>query len=117
MITSGMEFYFDGAVAVATITRDMMDKAGASENEMDDVAAIPGSIEEVIVGVTIREMSGPKDCKVSVRTTPLVNASDLSARFGGGGHAMAGGFSLEATVQETKRRLLDALKDIFPLQG
>jgi phosphoesterase RecJ-like protein len=117
MITSGMEFYFDGAVAIATVTLDMMEKAGASENEMDDVAAIPGSIEEVVVGITIREMSGPTDCKVSVRTTPLVDANALSARFGGGGHAMAAGFTLGATAEETKRRLLEALRESFPAKA
>jgi phosphoesterase RecJ-like protein len=116
MITSGLEFYFDGAVAISTITADMMENAGASENEMDDVAAIPGAIEEVVVGITIREMSGPADCKVSVRTTPLVNANELSARFGGGGHAMAAGFTIKATTEQTKRGLLEALGDIFPLK-
>jgi bifunctional oligoribonuclease and PAP phosphatase NrnA len=114
LITTGMEFYFGGAVAVAVITREMMTKTGAGENEMDDVAAIPGSIEEVVVGITIREMSGPDDCKVSVRTTPLVNANDLCARFGGGGHATAAGFSLKANVEEIKKRLLEALCEIFP---
>ena len=115
LITSRMEFYHNGAVAVATITREMMNEAGASENEMDDVAAIPGAIEGVIVGITIRELTGPGDSKVSVRTTPLVNANALCARFGGGGHAMAAGFSLDTPVAETKRQLLVALDDIFPL--
>lgn len=117
MITSGMGFYFGGAVAIAVITGDMMNKTGAGENEMDDVAAIPGAIEEVIVGITIRELTGPDDCKVSVRTTPLVNANDLCSRFGGGGHAMAAGFSLNKSVSETEKLLLDALGEIFPLKA
>ncbi len=117
MITSRMAFYYDGAVAIAIITRDMMKEAGAGENEMDDVAAIPGSIEEVVVGITIRELTSPTDCKVSVRTTPLVNANALSARFGGGGHAMAAGFSLQATAEETRDMLLDALSEVFPLKA
>ena len=49
MITSNMKFYYDGAVAVATITKAMLEKTGATENDLDDVAAIPGSIAEVIV--------------------------------------------------------------------
>ena len=116
MITSGMGFYFDGAVAIATITNDMMEKAGASENEMDDIASIPGAIEEVVVGITIRELPGAAGCKVSVRTTPLVSANDLCALFGGGGHAMAAGFSNKASVEETRDKLLEALRGIFPLQ-
>lgn len=115
-IISGMEFFFGGAAAIATVTRDMMTNAGAGENEMDDIAAIPNAIEDVVVGITIRELTGPEDCKVSIRTTPLVNANTLAQRFGGGGHAMASGFSLNASAEEIKKLLLDALGDIFPLK-
>jgi len=114
LITTGMEFHFGGAVAIAVITREMMNKTGAGENEMEDIAAIPGSIEEVVVGITIRELDSA-GCKVSVRTTPLVNANDLCARFGGGGHTMAAGFTLDVGVEEMKKRLLEALGEIFPL--
>lgn len=114
-ITSGIEFYYNGAVAISTITGAMMAETGASENDMDDVASISGSIEDVIVGITIRETEGAEGCKVSVRTTPLVNANDICARFGGGGHAMAAGFSLNVSVEEMKRRLIDALDGVFPL--
>lgn len=116
LITASLDFYFDGSVAIATITRDMMDKAGAGENEMDDVASIPNSIEGVIVGITIREITGPDDCKVSIRTTPLVNANTLASRFGGGGHAMASGFSLDKSPAETKTLIVEALNEIFPLK-
>jgi phosphoesterase RecJ-like protein len=115
LITSNMEFYHDGAVAIVTITRNLMDETGAGENEMDDVAAIPSAIEGVVIGITIRELSSPNDSKVSVRTTPIVNANALCARFGGGGHAMAAGFSLDASVTRTKQLLLEALDDVFPL--
>ncbi len=117
LIATSMEFYFNGAVAIAVITQDMMAKTGAVENDMDDVAAIPGAIEGVIVGITIRELTGPGDSKVSVRTTPQVNANALCARFGGGGHAMAAGFTLDVPVMETKRLLLTALDEIFPLDN
>lgn len=117
LITTGLEFYFDGAVAIAAITRDMLDKTGAGENEMDDVASIPNAIEEVIVGITIRELTGPNDCKVSVRTSPIVNANELAAKFGGGGHAMASGFTQSVSVSEMKKLLLDELSKIFPLKA
>ncbi len=115
MIISGMEFHFGGAVAIASITREMLARTGAGENEMDDVAAISNSIEGVVVGITIRELTGPEDCKVSIRTSALVDANALASRFGGGGHAMASGFTSNAAVDELKRQLLDALGGIFPL--
>ena len=113
-ILSGLEFYFGGAVAISTITRNMLSEASAAEDDVDAIASIPGSIEGVLAGITIRELSGERDCKVSVRTGPTVNAHDICARFGGGGHPMAAGFSLESSVAEIKESLLASLSDMFP---
>ena len=113
MINFGLEFHFGGAVAIATITRSMMEETGADEDDMDDIASIPGSVEGVVAGITIRELSGERDCKISVRTSPLVNANEICGRFGGGGHAMAAGATFEATVSEIKEALLDILGDFF----
>lgn len=115
-ITDSMAFYYDGAVAISIISNDMMAETGAGENDMDDVAAIPGGIEDVIVGITIRELSGLNDCKVSVRTTPLVDANALCKKFGGGGHSMAAGFTLEKSADYINNMLLDALSTIFPIK-
>jgi hypothetical protein len=77
----------------------------------------PGAIEEVVVGITIRELSGPTDCKVSVRTTPLVNANELSCAVRR--RAVTPWrpvLTLKATAEQTRRGLLEALGDIFPLK-
>ncbi len=113
MIMSGIEFYRGGTVAVVSISRDMMNAAGATEDVMDDIPAIPGSIEGVIVGITLRELeSGPT--KVSVRTMEAVNANELCAQFDGGGHAMAAGCTIERPLAEAKAMLLKALDDKYP---
>ena len=114
MIFSGLEFYFDGTVAISTITRKMLEETAATEDDVDDIASIPGSIEGVLAGITVRELTGTHDCKVSVRTGPLVNANDICARFGGGGHRMAAGFTLESTVADIKKALKEALPDFLP---
>lgn len=116
MINSGLEFHCGGAVAISTITRAMMEEAGASEDDVDDIASIPGSIEGVLAGITIRELTGVQDCKVSVRSSPTVNSHALCAHFGGGGHAMAAGFSKEETVEEIKKSLLEVIDQFLPTQ-
>ena len=115
-IYSGIEFHFNGSVAISTITRAMMESAGADEDDVDDIASIPGSIEGVLAGITIRELTSEQDCKVSVRTSPSVNAHSICARFGGGGHPMAAGFSLENPVAEIKEALLAVMGDYLPEQ-
>ena len=113
MIYSGLEFYFDGRVAISTVTRSMLEEADAAEDDVDDIASIPGSIKDVLAGITIRELTSTRDCKVSVRTGPTVNSHEICLRFGGGGHPMAAGFSREASVVEIKEALLEALVDFF----
>jgi len=110
MMTSAIEYYFDDKVAMAFITREMMEISGAEEDDIDDITALPGSIEGVCIGITIREMSSPHDCKFSVRTRPPYNAQQICAEFGGGGHKLAAGCSVEKTISEAKQMMLDVLK-------
>ena len=111
MLASGMEFHFDGKAAIATITREMMESAGACEDDMDDIAAIAGSVEGVGVGITIREMSSAIDCKVSVRSMLPYDAHAICLRFDGGGHKMAAGCTLKKPIDEVKAALLEVLPD------
>ena len=114
-IFSGLEFYFDGAVAISIITREMIESTGASEDDLDDIASLPGVVDGVRAGITIREMTSPCNCKVSVRTSPSVNASAICECFGGGGHSMAAGCTLQKTVPEVKAELLTVLEGFLTL--
>jgi len=114
MIYSRLEFYYGGAVAISTITRDMMESANADEDDLDDIASLPGSIEGVLAGITLREITSENDCKVSVRTSQNVDAHAISAHFGGGGHRFAAGFTIGKTIPEVREELLETLKEFFP---
>lgn len=52
----------------------MMSDAGATENDCDDIAGIPGKVEGCVVSLVIREM-GDKKCKVSVRSQKFSTAA------------------------------------------
>ena len=114
MILSGLEFHFGGTVAISTITRKMLEDTAADEDDIDDIASIPGIIDGVLAGITIRELTSVRDCKVSVRSGPEVSSNEICKHFGGGGHAMAAGFTLEATVEEIKEALIKILPDHLP---
>jgi len=114
MIVDGMEFHFDNKVAIISISNEMMNTAGADEDDVDDIASLPGAVKGVLAGITIRELTSPQDCKVSIRTAPTISANAIASRFGGGGHAMASGFSLDKSIIETKAAILHELKDFFP---
>jgi len=113
MLTSGIEYSFDGKVAIASITGEMLEATGADEDDMDDIAALPGSIEGVCVGITIRELTSPHDCKISVRTRAPYDAQAICAHFGGGGHKLAAGSTIEKTIEEIKEELHKVLEEIM----
>ena len=111
-ILSGLKYFFDGEVVAATVTRKMMSDAGATENDCDDIAGIPGKVEGCVVSLVIREM-GDKKCKVSVRSQKVFDSSALCARFGGGGHKMASGCTIEASPEKTLDMLISAIGEVL----
>ncbi len=111
-ICSGLKFYKDGAVVVATVTMDMMKNAGATENDCDDIAGIPGRVEGCVVSMVIRELNKSK-CKISVRSQPSFDSAALCAVFGGGGHKMASGCTINADPDNVRQMMIDALDKLW----
>jgi len=111
MLTAGLEYSFDDKVAIASITTEMMKASQADEDDLEDIAAIPGSIEGVYIGITIRELTSPHDCKISVRTRAPYDAQVICSHFGGGGHKLAAGASIEKTIPEIKQMLRELLEN------
>jgi len=110
LLLSGLEYSFDGKVAMASITKNMIEETGATEDDMDDIASIPGVVKGVCIGITIREMSSQNDCKLSVRSRSPYDAQAICAHFGGGGHMLAAGCTIDKTIPEIKKMLLDVIK-------
>ena len=112
MIYAGMDYYRDGRISVATVTLDMMEKAGATEDDCDDLAGLAGRAEDSVVSITIKEQEGGS-CKISVRSNPEVSSSDICAVFGGGGHAMAAGCTIMGTPRMAKELLIQVIDEVW----
>ena len=113
LLTSDIGFFFGGKVAIACITRDMIETSNATEDDMDNIAEVAAGIEGVCMGITIRELSSLNDCKISVRSVEPYDSNAVCRRFGGGGHRSAAGCTFKKTIDEIKSLLLDVLKEIF----
>lgn len=93
LIYSNMQIYRDGKLVIAPVTKAMMAQAGATEDDLDDIAGLAGRVEGSLLSVTVREMPDGSS-KLSLRSAPEVDSSAICAVFGGGGHAMAAGCTL-----------------------
>ena len=113
MVYSNMQFHRNGQVAIALITKEMIEESGAQPKDMDDLANLAGRPEGVIVAVTVKE-NDDGNSKLSLRSKPPVNVSNICAKFGGGGHAMAAGCKIEADVETAAAMVLAAINEEWP---
>ena len=112
MIYSNMGFYRDGKISVVIITKEMLRQAGAGEEDCDDLAGLAGRAEGASVNITIRERDNGSS-KVSVRTGRDVSSSDICAVFGGGGHAMAAGCTIDCPPEKARDMLLAVIDEVW----
>ncbi|MCF0137442.1 MAG: bifunctional oligoribonuclease/PAP phosphatase NrnA [Oscillospiraceae bacterium] len=112
MICANLRFYKDGRLVAAVVTNEMMKRAGATENDCDDLAGIPGKAEGGIVSVLVRELEDGK-CKVSVRSHPSFDSSAVCMRFGGGGHKMAAGCTIHTSPDEAAEMITSAICEVL----
>ena len=104
-VMDSMQFYLDGRCAIVYATIDMMKESGAVDSDMEGVASLPKQIEGVMGGITLREKNNGK-FKVSVRTTDEIDASNICANFGGGGHKAAAGCMITGTLNESIEQIV-----------
>ena len=111
-LLSALQFYAESRIAVMPITLAVRAETGVTMEELEDMAGIPRRIEGVLVGVTIKEYEN--ECRISLRTRDCVNASEIAAVFGGGGHRCAAGCTIRASVEEATRLLIAEIQKHLP---
>jgi len=108
-ILETLEFYGDGALAVLTLSLDMIDECGATEDDMENISAVGMQMEGVKASATLRQISD-NEYKVSMRSVGAINAAEVCRTFGGGGHMMAAGCNLQGSEPECRARIAAAME-------
>ncbi len=108
MAMGSVEYDYDGRCAIIYITEAMLAATGVSEYDIEGISAMPRQIEGVEAGVTIREQGG--ECRISLRTCSMVDASAVCQQLGGGGHPRAAGCTVKGDVLTARQAMLKALK-------
>ncbi len=105
-----MEFFDEGRGVFMCVSRSLMERIGATENDAEDLSALAGLVEGVDCGAVLRELQ-PDEWKISLRTgaNGRVNATLVCKRLGGGGHAMAAGATVRGRLEDVKRQVLEAV--------
>lgn len=98
----------DKKIACINITKDMLKRNVISFNDVDGITSYTRDIEGVEVGILIKEKK-ENEVKVSLRSKSYVDVSKIAQSFGGGGHVRAAGCTIYDSVENTKKRVLEAV--------
>ena len=108
---SGIELYYGNQLGVASITKSILDKNNAEMANVDGVVEYIREIKEVEVSCVLKE--NEEGTKVSLRSKNNIDVSNISVKFGGGGHSKAAGFEVNDNIENTKKIILEECKEYF----
>lgn len=98
----------NGRVAYSEVRHGDYEATKATPQDTEDLVNFTRSVDGVEVGMLFMEQ--PRGgVKVSFRSRS-VDVARLAERFGGGGHRLASGATLHASLDEARARVLDAVR-------
>jgi phosphoesterase RecJ-like protein len=107
----GIELYYGNRLGIASITKGVLEKNNADMGDIDGVVEFIREIKEVEVSCVLKE--NENKTRVSLRSKNNIDVSEVSVKFGGGGHAKAAGFEVNKDVKNTKELLINTFKEYF----
>jgi phosphoesterase RecJ-like protein len=102
-----MEFLYDGRIALSQVDARDLAETGARDEDLNNLINYGRSVDGVQVGILLRSMEEGVT-KVSLRSHPPFDCSDVARRFGGGGHPGAAGATLNMSMERARPALLAA---------
>lgn len=103
----------DGDLVWTYLMRADLDAAGVHPSDADDLIDVIRTARDVDVAAVVKQRSDGR-FKVSVRSRGAHDLASVAARFGGGGHRLAAGYTSEHGPAETIARLVGALRGTPP---
>jgi bifunctional oligoribonuclease and PAP phosphatase NrnA len=94
----------DGRIVYATLTQAMLDETGTQQHDADGLAEFLARAKGADITLLLREIS-PSETRISIRTTDAVDATQIAAAFGGGGHARRAGCIIPMSLEPAADRL------------
>ncbi|NIA12868.1 MAG: hypothetical protein GWP08_02215 [Nitrospiraceae bacterium] len=110
-VVARMEREADGRLAHTFLRMEDMREGGADAEDCDGLVNYCRDIEGVEAGFLFRELEEGKT-KVSMRSRAPVDCARFLKAFGGGGHAGAGGVTLDMPVVEAQDAILKRAREL-----
>ena len=106
-VLGSLEMHAEGRLASMALTQEMLHVTGANLDETEGFVNYASSMVGVHAAALFRETE-PRETRVSLRASGLVDVAALAREFGGGGHANAAGLTLPMDLRAARAVVIDA---------
>ncbi len=106
-VLSKLHFYAEGRLAVGVVSQNMLDEYGCTMDETDGIIQRIMSIDGVEGGVLLKEKGDVT--RISLRGRSYINMCKVATQFGGGGHFLASGCTIEADLETAEKTIVPVL--------
>ena len=107
-VINNLEFYSNDEFAGYTITKEVIDSHGAKYSDVEGFTDFVRSIKGVQVSFMILEQ--PHNIRINFRSRGKYIINDIAEHFGGGGHKLAAGATVEnQSIEEIKSKIINLL--------
>ncbi len=111
MVLGTLQIHENGQFAFVHVTRDMIDKSGATMHDIEGFVDYPRSLGSVKVAAFLKE-SNDGEISVSLRAKGECDVAEVANIFDGGGHRNAAGFRLQdKTIDDVQAAVLAELRN------
>ena len=106
---SSLKQTLDGSIVWAHITASDFAEVGATDQDTEGIVSYVRGVQGAEVGILFREMAGG-GVRVSLRARDTVNVAEIASQFGGGGHRMASGCTVDLPLAEAEAAVIAAVQ-------
>ncbi len=98
-----LQFFDDDRITFTYITKKDIEELGIKAGELEGIAGIGVTIENVEVAIFAREKDD--GFKISFRSNNI-DVADICMLFGGGGHKLAAGCQIDSNIEEVRKAVV-----------
>lgn len=106
------EPYYDGMLLVSYITLEDQRRYGMASRDSDMLYQLLMGVAGCEACMVVRQES-EGGCTVGFRSREKIDVGSIAARFGGGGHRLAAGLSINGSLEDVMEKLIEAFGPSF----
>lgn len=112
MILTNLKRSSDGKIAWLAIKREILARKKTSFDLSEAALSFLRSIKGVEVSLVFREKAIPGLIRVNFRSRGKVDVNKIAQSFGGGGHKTASGATIQGSLMDVEKKVIDKIQKI-----